>query len=76
MGTKKVVTGTFTNTSGSTGGDVVTGLRKVDFISCQHTGAAAIASAPSANETFPLASGDVTIVTTADADGIWFAVGE
>jgi hypothetical protein len=75
-GTKRIVTGTFENTSGTAGGDIATGLRRVEFFSAQHTGSAVVASAPVANETFPLSSGVVTIVTVADADGIWFAYGE
>jgi len=75
VGRKKVTMGTFTNTAGSTGGNITTGLTKVDSIKLQHTGAAAIADEPSANETFPFEGGAVTIVTTADADGIWMATG-
>jgi hypothetical protein len=76
FGRKKAVWGTFTNGSGDTGGDIVTGLAHTDFISLQYTGAAVIADAPVANETFPLASGAVTIVTVDNADGIWFAFGD
>jgi len=75
MGTMKVVMGTFTNASGSTGGDIGTGLNKVYHIELQHTGSAVVASAPSVNETMPLDSGAVTIVTVADADGTFIAYG-
>jgi len=75
FGDAKVVYGTFTNTSGSTGGDIATGLNTVDFISLAHTGSAVVASDPVANETFPFSGGDVTIVTVADADGLYMAVG-
>lgn len=76
LGRKKVVTGTFTNASGSTGGDIKTGLRRVLSFKLQHTGSAVVASAPVVNETMPLDGGDVTIVTVADADGTWEALGE
>jgi len=74
-GNKRVVTGTYTNTGGSTGGEIVTGLKRIEHLSLVQTGAAVTTGAPVANETFPLDSGDVTIVTDADADGIWEAVG-
>ena len=75
FGDRNVSYGTFTSTSGSTGGDIVTSLKRVDNISLQITGAAVEANAPSVNETLPLASGSVTIVTDADAAGTWFAIG-
>jgi len=75
FGDKVIKWGTFTNTGGSTGGDIATGLDAVDFIKLQHTGAAVTADDPSVYETLPLASGDVTIVTTGDADGYWWAFG-
>jgi len=75
MGDLYVVTGTFVNADSSEGGTIETGLSEVVFAIAQHTGAAAVASAPSFNETFPTTDGDLTIVTTADADGIWIAFG-
>lgn len=75
MGDTWKVWGTFTNTGGGTGGDIKTGLKKVYYMKLQHTAAAVVADAPVCDETFPLSSGDVTIVTTADADGIWEAFG-
>lgn len=75
FGNKRIHKGTFTNDGGSTGGDIATGLNRVDHIQLQHTGSAAVASAPAVNETLPLASGAVTIVTTADASGVWIAEG-
>jgi len=79
FGNKRVAYGTFTNTSGSTGGDIDTGLNRVDIMHLQTTGSPAPASSsPSINETFPLASAiasAVTIVTVADAVGVWIAYG-
>lgn len=77
MGNKRIIFGTFTNAAGDTGGDVVTGLSRVDFFQLQHTGAvAAPTSVNTANETFPLESGTVTIVTGDGEDGIWMAIGD
>jgi hypothetical protein len=75
FGNKRVAYGTFTNGGSDTGGDIETGLDRVDAIHLVHSGSAVVASAPVVNETFPLASGDVTIVTVADADGFWIAYG-
>ena len=76
-GTQKIMTGTFTNTAGSNGGDVKTGLRRVKYFDANQTGAALeSAGKPVANETFPTSTGDITIVTSSDADGIWTAYGE
>ncbi len=69
-----VVTGTFTNSDGGTGGDIETGLRTVYFIKLTHTGSTAATNAPVVNETLPC-TGTVTIVTDADFSGTWIAIG-
>lgn len=75
-GNKRVVTGTYTGSGGGTGGDIATGLSRVDFISLQPGGASAFALAPVVNETLPLANGGaVTIVTNANETGYWRAEG-
>ena len=76
VGDKKIVTGTFTNGVADTGGEVATGLRRLLHVSVQHTGAAVAANAPAVNETFPFEGGTFTLVSDADADGIWMAYGE
>ena len=63
------------NSEDSTGGDIVTGLVSVDNFKIQATGSVVLTNSSVVNETFPLASGDVTIVTDADADGIFMAIG-
>lgn len=73
-GDLKVVIGTFTNGASDTGGDIDTGLNTVYYFNAQHTGSSVVSDAPVVNETFPC-GGTVTIVTAADADGIWIAVG-
>jgi len=70
-----LVRGTFTNTGGGTGGDVATGLSVVEEFWIQEGGTAVVASKSVVNETFPLDGGDVTIVTVADVDGRWCALG-
>lgn len=75
MGNKKYAMGTFTNASGDTGGNIETGLTVCEFMSLQSTGTAVIANAPVINEAFPAAGNAVTIVTTDNEDGIWFALG-
>ena len=75
FGNKRVIMGTFTNGAGDSGGDIVTGLQVVDFATLQSTGDTVIAAAPTINETFPSAPGTLTIVNTANEDGIWMAIG-
>ena len=75
FGAKKVIWGTYTNTGGSTGGEVDTTLSRVDFFSMQPKGTVISANQPVINETLPLSSNNVTIVTSADELGVWFAIG-
>jgi hypothetical protein len=81
MGNKRMSYGTFTNTSGDTGGEVDTGLSKVDIMFTQTTGAVVPAQSSSINETLPLhntsatSTVSVTLVTVADNVGFWVAYG-
>ena len=70
----RIVSGTYTNTSGSTGGDISTGLAMTYAMFLQPSTTAVVTSFPVVNETFPL-SGAVTIVTTANEVGYFVAVG-
>lgn len=76
FGNKRIVIGSYTNTSGSSGGDVETGLLSVDFVSLTPN-AAAIAPTTSVavNETLPLSGGTVTVVTGVDESGYFMVVG-
>lgn len=76
FGNKRVKWGTFTTSSTDTGGDIATGLTRVDMMLLQHSGASDVDDAPAVNETFPLSGGDVTIVHTASANGYWLAIGD
>lgn len=74
-GDKTTTWGTFTNGVSDTGGDINTGLVVCETLSIEFTGSAAVADAAAINETFPCSGDAVTIVTTANASGIWRAVG-
>jgi len=74
LGDLYLVRGTFTNTGGGTGGDIETGLSVVEDLHVQEKGAAVVSNTV-VNEDFPLNGGSVTIVTAADVDGRWIALG-
>lgn len=75
VGNRRWAWGTYACTGGTTGGDVKTGLNRVEMFVPIVGGSAVDADAPAVNETLPLASGDVTIVTTANSTGYWLAIG-
>ena len=69
----RMVTGTYTNTVGSTGGTIPTGLAKLlflGFMPSSHFNSAI----PKVTATD--SDGDVTIVTEPDVDGRWIAIGQ
>ena len=74
-GNMKIVYGTW-NSAGVTGGEIVTGLGRVDVCLLGHTGSATEAAVAVVNETLPLASGDVTIVCTSSDTGTFMAIGQ
>ena len=73
MGNKRVHWGTWTDNA-SGGGDIDTGLKSVDFITLQTSGASA-GNEAAVNETLPLNGSDVTIACASDVDGYWMATG-
>ena len=77
LGNKYMVTGTYVNDGGSTGGDItVSGLNTIEEFFLQPKAAAVIATQSVFNETLPLAaSTPVTIVTSANESGRWAAIG-
>jgi len=77
FGNKRILYGSYTNTGGSTGGDVATGLEVVELFTIQPRGTMALATQSVVNETLPLSNstGSVTIVTSADELGTWIAYG-
>jgi len=44
-------------------------------VQLSYTGSAVVASAPVVNESLPKAGDGITIITVANADGTWFAIG-
>jgi len=74
-GAEAFVYGTYTSTGGSTGGEVVTGLLSCKGLHLQPKGSAVISTQSVVNETFPVNGGSITIVTSADEVGQWFANG-
>ena len=74
-GDRRVTYGTFTNGAADEGGDILTELDVVEDFDIQFSGSAVVADAGVVNETLPLNSGTVTVVTTANADGYWRARG-
>ena len=68
--------GTFVSSGGDAGGDIVTSLSTVNSVQLTHTGSSVVASAPVVDETLPLASGTVTIVTVANTAGVYLIEGE
>lgn len=75
FGNKRVTFGTYTNTGGSTGGDINAGMVTVQSMYLTAGGAAVVADAPTLNETLPIAGSAVTIIATADTTGFWLAIG-
>lgn len=74
-GNKKTRTGTYTNGTGETGGDVDTGLTVCTDFVITPGGSTVQANAPVVNETLPIAGNAITIVTDDGADGYWEAEG-
>lgn len=75
-GSEKEVRGTYVNDSGSTGGEVETGLLQIKSLRLQPIGTAVIATQSVVNESFPINASAATIVTSADESGIWIATGK
>ncbi len=75
IGDLRYVMGKYVNDSGSTGGEVPTGLSIIQHMTLQAKGSSVIADAPALNETLPLSSGDATIVTASNETGYFLAVG-
>jgi hypothetical protein len=68
FGNKKLVCGNYTSNSGSTGGEIVTGLQQIDAVTFS-----VATSTPSTVAT--ISGGTVTITTTANQTGTWQAIG-
>ena len=75
FGNKAVTWGTF-ESDGDTGGDIDTGLRICDHIDLTVKKSAAVAAAPTNEETMPIAGSAITVDIGADEDGYWWAFGD
>lgn len=73
-GNRRVHSGSWDST-GVTGGDIDTGLKVTEICLLMHTGTSVEAAGAVINETFPLASGSVTIVASSGDAGGWIAIG-
>jgi len=74
VGKAKIVTGTWTNTLTTTGGEISTGLNTILFADAEAYGAAG-QDKPAFNETFPFSAGAITLASTSGYTGGWLAVG-
>jgi len=70
FGDLRVVMGTYTNASGSTGGAIVTGLNEVFYFNsdCETSQAATV-------NLVAISGGTVTLTVVDDEDGKWIAIG-
>lgn len=75
IGRNRIVFGTYTSDNSSTGGDIVTGLNNVLSVVLTPLGSSVSANAPVCNETLPLGSGSITIVTSANEVGSFIVIG-
>lgn len=76
MGVHKFRIGTYTSTLSDTGGDIDTGLPVVYSMKLVPKGAAVIVDESVVNGTAPYDGTAVTVVTSADETGYWFAIGK
>jgi hypothetical protein len=73
----KAIIGTYTNTGGSTGGDITLPVQALYHLQLQPQGTAVLANQPVVNETLPLRgkySVAATIVNTANEVGAFLAI--
>lgn len=74
FGNVRVCGGTYYSDGGDTGGVIETGLDRVEYISLTPLAAAPGNSHVVSNATVPY-SPDITIITPANANGLWVAYG-
>jgi len=74
-GDKTIIYGNYTNTAGSTGGEIITGLVAVENFQLTGRGTAVNTGDPVFNENALPTDGTITIVTDATTNGNWFAIG-
>lgn len=74
FGNRRVVIGSW-DATGAAGGNIATGLKRVESCAIWHKGAAVEADTAVVNATYPLASGNVPVVCTAGDAGYYIAIG-
>lgn len=75
VGNRKHTEGTYTNTAGSTGGNIDTGLGVCESITLQPNASAVATNETVVNATLPTAGSSIAIVTDANQAGYWRAKG-
>lgn len=75
MGDRRYVFGKYVNDGGSTGGEVTTGLSRVQHFNIMEQGSSVSSDRSVMNETLPLSKGDVTIVNSSNETGYFEAWG-
>jgi hypothetical protein len=76
VGNQRKIVGKYVSDSGSVGGDINTGLHSCHEIMLTPKGSAVQTNAPVVNEDLPCAGDAVTIVTDANAEGYFIALGD
>lgn len=77
MGNQRVVFGKYVNDSGSTGGNINTGLHHCEGMLLTNWGSSIVADGATVNEDFSsaVAGSAITIIATANSSGYWMAFG-
>lgn len=72
----KMSHGTYASSGGSTGGNIDTGIRECHILLLSPKDTSVESNAPVVNETYPTVGNAVTIVTDANEEGSWLAIGK
>jgi hypothetical protein len=77
IGRKRMVTGTFANTSTAADGYISTGLREIEVfgIQCFAEGNTVPTIAYPKIAAFPVQAEGLTVRAAADTEGVWYAIG-
>lgn len=85
IGSRRMLYGTYSNSGGSTGGDITPGynssgpewqaLSRIENVNLQPVAAAVVASQHVVNTTLPASAVKFTTVTGANENGVWTAIG-
>jgi len=70
----QIITGTYTNNGGSTGGDINLPVCEIIYMSLQPKGTSISANQPVINKTLPSPTQIVSIITSANETGYFMAI--